>query len=454
MSIRTELDKSALYLRNARNAVIGRGGEISATAGFKDLSEAITNIPNDQTLAWQTVESNSKRVTVPSGVLPMAQIKKIGGMSYKDEESGTLRDSKTTSIVSEGRNLCNLASASMSNGTIVSRTKNSVVVKGNASTTPNQAAYSLGWFYPSGTEKSEYAFDVEKGKPIKMAYQVKLVEYGGYFDNVQILLRIKPADGSAEVYTYGSRVTIDENIQSLVFNVTPTATGKCAVLLAINGNTVEFSNILITKGDNTDYASYIGTLGITNIPEAVRNLEGYGLGINADYYNYVVWRDGRCYFGQSCKKLVFDGTERWFTGGTSSNGIYRVYYPLPLGAAFVSNATATPCICNHYDSTSPEQTYKLIEGASLNATNMYIYDSRYNTNDISLWKAYLAELYAQGNPLTIIYALAEPIETDITDLMTVDNHIAVEGGGTVEFNNEYGYDIPNEINYLFNTAGG
>ena len=83
MSLKSERTKTANHLRNARNAIIGRGGEISATAGLKDLPEAIANIPNDQTLAYQKVLNSTSRIIVPQSVKPMAVINKIGGMSYK-----------------------------------------------------------------------------------------------------------------------------------------------------------------------------------------------------------------------------------------------------------------------------------------------------------------------------------------------------------------------------------
>ena len=39
---------------------------------------------------------------------------------------------------------------------------------------------------------------------------------------------------------------------------------------------------------------------------------------------------------------------------------------------------------------------------------LHIYDEKYNTSDISLWKAHLAE-----KPITVEYELAEPITEEI-----------------------------------------
>lgn len=47
MSIKSELEKSASYLRETRQAILDRGGEISSTAGLKDVASGINTIPPD-----------------------------------------------------------------------------------------------------------------------------------------------------------------------------------------------------------------------------------------------------------------------------------------------------------------------------------------------------------------------------------------------------------------------
>jgi hypothetical protein len=85
MSIRGELNKSADYLRNARKAILDRGGEISLTAGLKDLPEAIYKIPADASLAFQSDDSVAYRKIVPATAEEYAQIAKIGGMTHKSK---------------------------------------------------------------------------------------------------------------------------------------------------------------------------------------------------------------------------------------------------------------------------------------------------------------------------------------------------------------------------------
>ncbi|MBP3573853.1 MAG: hypothetical protein J6J71_04525 [Prevotella sp.] len=67
----------------SRKAILGRGGEISATAGLKDLPKAIYNIPADASLSFVTDEEVAYEKTVPANACPYAQLNKVGGMTYK-----------------------------------------------------------------------------------------------------------------------------------------------------------------------------------------------------------------------------------------------------------------------------------------------------------------------------------------------------------------------------------
>lgn len=83
MSIKGEIEKTASYLRSARKAILGRGGEISPTAGLKDFPSAIYNIPADASLAFITDDAVAYRKVVPENASPYARVDRVGGMSYK-----------------------------------------------------------------------------------------------------------------------------------------------------------------------------------------------------------------------------------------------------------------------------------------------------------------------------------------------------------------------------------
>lgn len=76
-----ELADTATHLRQIRKAVTGRGGELSATAGMKDLPSAIFNIPADSSLAYYTDEASAYKKIVPSGAEDYAQLKSVGGIT-------------------------------------------------------------------------------------------------------------------------------------------------------------------------------------------------------------------------------------------------------------------------------------------------------------------------------------------------------------------------------------
>lgn len=543
---------------NACNAVIGKGGTVPSGMPASELANAITNIPSYQALAWQTVESNSKRVTVPSGVMPMAQLKKIGGMTHKSN------------------NLLNPVNMSLSfdGGTITENGDGSITLNGSGSLwldfyygLPRLDVYAEDYYFtlnvpvPEGCIFAIWGYDsddpedfenegeitcyagetvsvalrggagryvafiqltgeatfsnltlkpmLSKGSPMEFEpyfeglrdskvesivskglnhFDVSKAVNANFVDNgdgtytlthnggTQRFSATVPLDipANTQIAFKGNVVGGDATKYGMDFKFADGATSSTVGLTSASrtrtydkdvisariyiessevGKSVIYSDIQIVYGEKaTDYKPFVGVQAVVDIPEAVKALDGFGLGINADYYNYVEWRDGRCYLVQTCKKLVFNGTEGWYAqkAGTENQFFALEGFPMP--------ANANTALMSEYNRTTIGSTNTLVGWQLLVQANPIFRLRPANVltdfPTVADWKSYLAERYANGNPLEFIYALAEPIETDITDLMTIDNHIAVEGGGPIEFNNEYGYDIPNEINYLFNTAGG
>lgn len=70
---------------------------------------------------------------------------------------------------------------------------------------------------------------------------------------------------------------------------------------------------------------------------------------------------------------------------------------------------------------------------------IWIYDTNYN-GDVAAFKTAMS-----GKIL--YYALAEPIEIDITDLFPESNFLGAESGGTITAINEYEYDVPFTVEY-------
>ena len=196
------------------------------------------------------------------------------------------------------------------------------------------------------------------------------------------------------------------------------------------------------------YKQYKGNIDTFAIHEAIKNLDGYGLGINSEYYNYIDFE--RKVFVQNVYRKVFDGTENWIAGGTDAKLMKLTYTDtMPTGVNYM------PCLSNTLKGTTTAPN-SLNEGEfCVLASDIYIRkESVSNPNGnasgdekISNFKTWLS-----ANPITVIYVLAEPIETDISAYLTAE-YIEVEGGGTVTAVNEYEYDVPTNISYLIDTQG-
>lgn len=166
------------------------------------------------------------------------------------------------------------------------------------------------------------------------------------------------------------------------------------------------------------------------IPEAVKAIDGYGWGINESVYNYVDYENRQ--FVKRVGKLVFNGTEQLYK--TSAGTFYLGHDKSGI------SAKSGVGLCSHLKYATSGDNCFYVGGAGI-----AIYKNDCATADD--FKAYLAEQYANGTPVTIYYELAEPIITDISDILPDDNYIEVEGGGTVTMVNEHQLAVPSEITY-------
>ena len=82
------------------------------------------------------------------------------------------------------------------------------------------------------------------------------------------------------------------------------------------------------------------------------------------------------------------------------------------------------------------------EGVFVNTTSAFIRSFKYKT--LNAWLEHLEELNERGAPLMIEYALITPTKTPIN---IPDALIAVEGGGTLSFENENGFALPSTVHY-------
>lgn len=235
-----------------------------------------------------------------------------------------------------------------------------------------------------------------------------------------------------------------------------------------DGETFDYVGIYIAPGRTVDATIYpmlnygetaspykpykAEPLDTLTIPTSAQDLDGYGVGVNAGYHNYIEFTKGKVLYHKVCEKIVFDGTENWLASDTVTEGVWRCYLEHGLGLWYKDTMTVSPAICNKYESVSASGTYNAKRGLTLTRNDLYIYDENYNTSDISLWKAHLAQLYASGDPITAVVVLAEPIVTDVTHLFSGDNVLNVESGGYLTFENEYKYAVPSSVEWRIESS--
>lgn len=207
--------------------------------------------------------------------------------------------------------------------------------------------------------------------------------------------------------------------------------------------------IYIAKGNEVNCSlDLMLNLGNTAQPYEPYTEEEYGNGNSYELaeYDYIYPQKGELV--RQTKTLVLEGTEEWFVEDTLSS--------CRIGLRLVDNAPhelifdIPNIVSNLYETVTPSNTFDGRKGITIHGNILYVYDGNYATNDISLWKSHLAELYANGTPLVVEYKLVTPTITPLTDYPK--EYTAYNGGSeTIEQgdtdNSQWGAIATTEIKY-------
>lgn len=501
MSIAERIIKAKNNLDDSRKVIAYKHGSINEVAVFDNLASEIESIPSgDANYLLVNDTDTVYKKQILAGASPLAKIKSIGGMTYKcnnllDEgvispiavnESGTTRygwkfdnlpsgtyylsafgnyaitDFNISYKTIEGGVYSDFTSikANINYVTITISNNQSLIVYLYIGHTklPEGVHLQLSTNLPSayepffeGLRDSKVTSLVSHGKNLidksKIEYGKELVNdftnnMPGWY--VTDWIPVTQSTTYTLSGTYSNyRVEADVNHNTTYFgNGTTFTTKDNTRYVRFNSKIEGYDKPQLEVGIvATEYAPYKGVIDTVTIPSAVQALEGYGKGITG-YPNTVDFVSRK--FVKKCTTVIFDGTEDWLL--YQETGVNQFYtYGLPLTNLYVVGAVQTKN--NKFKDIALSDRKNNYETCYLGSGSAFCVNTQTCTT-VDEWKAYLAEQYANGDPLTVIYSIAEPIETDISHLLPKDNYIEVESGGTIEFVNEYKHAVPSDIAYI------
>lgn len=422
----------------------------SQEAEINELSKDLTRFEGDAVRLDSKINENKKRITnlekgipsdlfltdssiayskdVPQNALPYAEVRKIGGMTYKD--GGMLRSAPVTEVESVGVNLFDPAPIGTKTFIGLTYTTEDGCVKINGTKVNGANVHIMtapNMTLPAGT----YTVSVRM-----VSGTVSGIEANGgvFFGINQSTYGQRTTPGVSKVGDVGVRTfTLSEPTIVSSFDIAPDYASAGAVFdNAVFACQFERAN---TVGNFKPY-----THNTLPIPESVQALDGYGWGINDEVYNYIDFETKQ--FVKRVGKVVFDGS-------SDENWEVRQYTNLVAYLASEEfGKIPNIVLCDRFESfidmsPQPNGTVGIaVEGLSATAHTFFFGVSGIATN-VAEWRAYLA-----ANPITVVYELATPVVTDISDLVSEDNFIGVEGNGTITMANQYKYNVPSEIAFM------
>nr|DAH94765.1 MAG TPA: hypothetical protein [Caudoviricetes sp.] len=326
---------------------------------------------------------------------------------YYPYNAGELMSAPVNEVVEQGRNLLHLKNTS--SGIASTYEEGTVQIKGTATNT--WQSFEINPLPNSGT-----------------------FTFSNNNNNFTITLEYKHSSGERELYR------IAKGTKSVTFERTDDreVTGYFILIEGLTRGTVYDATLLLQIEEGsavTTYSPYRKTS--YPIPQAILNLPGYGWSAG-DVRNEVDW-ENKQYIQRVGKADL--GTFTWVYYANRFNTSDPIDNAKPNGVCLI----IPPYYWNKNDFYLNKNFVIYIHDNRV----CYIYDSRYDS----------AEAFKQAiNGVMLYYELAEPIVTDITDIIgdTFQEPIEVEAGGTLTFKNSngdnYRIPVPSTEEYLVSLA--
>lgn len=343
------------------------------------------------------------------------EFEKIFPAAYYPYNAGEIVSAGTESIVEQGKNLFDYTDKTY-HGANVSKVENGVIYTKQLLTTILNIPTIVGNKYTLSlktksisTSQGILRWSLQKGK--NTAY----------------------ADDSSLIKKVVGTVANTEYQETVTFTATTDFVSLC-------GLTTMVYDVQLENGDTaTNYSPFYQTEH--TIPEAIRNLPGYGWSAGTAR-NYVDYENKKYY---QCVGSVDLGTLTWTAGESVSFKTHHL-----AGQKLTKSYSIAPnFICPKYSTKTQNESWGKTSITGISATsnvNGYIY-----VNDTSYTDATAFKQAMQG--VILYYELANPIVTDISTMLTDDflRNLTVEAGGSITFkggNDDYRIPVPSEEEYI------
>lgn len=334
-----------------------------------------------------------------------------------------LRDSKVTEIVSVGANLLSYPYAQ------TTKTEDGITFtdNGDGSVTLNGTATATFFVILSKNIK------VEDG-----TYTVGKISNASNKSGVYAQLFYKASDGSYPTWNVSNQPVTLTLSKDIAYSLQ---------LVVEKGITVSNVTVYPMLNGGSTAAPYVPyrdePIATKPIPKALQDLDGWGRGIESAH-NYADFENEQ--FAELVGVAVFDGStdELWYATSSLNKTDYNAFY-IRQYATNGHKSSGGVAICDKLSLLTVNELYQQNVGGFYmgDATDKQIIIRVPNSiADVTALRTWLSQ-----NPLTVYYELAEPIITDISDILTDDNFIEVESGGTLEFVNEYQNAVPSTVKY-------
>ena len=374
---------------------------------------ALYDLGNGITHQFETDSDTAYAKTIPTGAKLMS-VKSIGG--HSEVIDGEIVSAGTEEVVKQGKNLFDYTDKTY-HGANVNKVENGVIyTKGLTTTALNIPTIAENKYTLSFKVKSNAAnqgglrWSLQKGKNTSYAHDSSLIKLEvGYAANTE----------------YQAVVTFvaDTDFVSLC-----TIVGMIYDVQLENGDTA------------TNYSPFYQTA--YQIPEAIRNLPGYGWSAGTAR-NYVDYENKRYV---QCVSSVDLGTLSWRVGDSVSFETFQL-----KGQKLTKNYDIAPNIlCSKYPAKTQNELWGKtnVTGITTNAN----VDGCVHVNDTSYTDATAFKQAMQG--VILYYELANPIVTDISSILPDDflRNMEVEALGSVTFKksngDSYRIPVPSEEEYI------